>query len=660
MIIKIFRLGAVEGLITLLVLAFLPSDPENRIFWLYSAPRLLMMFAAISISLVCYLLASRSRSSTSFAERLTCLGKHPLMVVGSWLAAILTTAVIILALLPLPSNSFLTIIRRSLPLIIWSAVFAWQLIYLLRQIRAPGLPIIWQQFISGIEYGVERAAGLLVTRWLVLIGILAAGFLLLTSIARNNPYPTGYAGLFAWMSELIACNHFALPRAVPFYGPGGIPFAYPPAGLYLMAFFTSVFRVPAWDYLRFAPAVISIMALAPYFAAVADIEKDSGSGQRATLIGAVAALLLISSPRLYMAQGEAAGIVRALGFLFSMASVYCAMRFLRQPEWEIGILAAVCLALTLMTHLNYFVFTGVMFGALVLSRYRPFWQGLGGLAAIAAGGLILSSPWWLTVISRDGLAVFQNAMFSHGNFSYTPGRLLGHILTDTLGPHYRTPFLAGGLVIGFFYQIARKRWFHPVAIVGVLVFSLGDWMLSPFAAAMCAEILVDLARWMIVPQKRLLPALVFIILTTGMAILDGYRQITPIHPVIDEETLSCASWVANNTPTDGEMLFLTSSADEAEWMPWLAQHSPSVGSWGAEWKGNFLPELGKLNDVASCASNASINCASQLIGRFHPDIVVSSKNFSAPDLDAALASQSGWIKIYENDGYCVWGKNESN
>ena len=71
-------------------------------------------------------------------------------------------------------------------------------------------------------------------------GLLLAASLLLSCPlllvnALSHPYPLGAAGLFTQMAQQIAAADFRLPLQSPYYGPGSIPFAYPPLGLYLLA-----------------------------------------------------------------------------------------------------------------------------------------------------------------------------------------------------------------------------------------------------------------------------------------------------------------------------------------------------------------------------------------------------------------------------------------
>ncbi len=655
MIENIFWWSSLEGLAALLVLAFLPSDLENRVLWFYSGPRLGMMLAALVLMGFCFLLARKVRHSHTLSGHLEMLSKRSLLVLGSWALAIALTVLAVTAIMPFPSNLSLTVIRRSLPLLVWAAAFAWQWIHLEHQLSAPTLPAIWRRFLYILEMLARQYASILRSSAVpfVITGLLGA--LLLGSVAWKNQYPLGYAGLFTWMSELIAKNRFALPVSVAFYGPGGMPFAYPPVGLYLMAFFTQILRVPELAYLRYAPAVFSLLALAPFQSAVARIENDAIPARKGYLTGMVAALLLVASPRLYMAQGEAAGVVRALGFFFSMSSLFATICFLRKPGFLIGSLAVLSLALTLMTHMNDLLFLAVMLGALVFSGESPVWKRMGWVAVIVLGGVLVSMPWWLTIIHRYSLGVFLNAAFSHGDFIlFRPDQFLQHVLSDSLPSLYRSPFLAGGLVFGSLYNLVQKRWFYPLATLGVLILPLGDWLLAPFAAAMSAQIVVELSHVLYDRRQRLIPAALFISLVAGLGMLDGYRQIQQIDPIVDGQTLAVGKWIGRNTPASSSYLFFTASADEAEWMPWLAKRTPSVGSWGAEWIGDYQAEFGLLNEVADCAVNDPQSCASDLADRLKPDYLIASKRNSASSIKADLSSLSGWKVVYENEEYSVW------
>ncbi|MCC6416690.1 MAG: hypothetical protein IT429_00405, partial [Gemmataceae bacterium] len=97
-----------------------------------------------------------------------------------------------------------------------------------------------------------------------MIPLLLCGPLLVWTAVRHG-LPLGYAGLFALMAELVAANGFRLPEWVPWYGPGGMPFAYPPLGFYVMAGATAGLGVPTLAYLAWAPALFCVAFLVPFY-----------------------------------------------------------------------------------------------------------------------------------------------------------------------------------------------------------------------------------------------------------------------------------------------------------------------------------------------------------------------------------------------------------
>jgi len=100
--------------------------------------------------------------------------------------------------------------------------------------------------------------------WMVLIAI-CLGIPLLFQGAYNYIFPSGFAGLYVLMSELIVNNNFQIPQYIPYYGPGGIPFAYPPIGPYLLAVVSTLFHISIINYLRFVPPFIMLLSIIPIY-----------------------------------------------------------------------------------------------------------------------------------------------------------------------------------------------------------------------------------------------------------------------------------------------------------------------------------------------------------------------------------------------------------
>src|ERR1041385_860478 len=95
----------------------------------------------------------------------------------------------------------------------------------------------------------------------------------------------GYAGLFTQMAKQIADANFRLPMESPFYGPGGIPFAYPPFGLYLLAVLIKL-TGKYFIFLRILPPLLSLISLIPLFYLTLQISKSPIASSVAIVLAA--------------------------------------------------------------------------------------------------------------------------------------------------------------------------------------------------------------------------------------------------------------------------------------------------------------------------------------------------------------------------------------
>ena len=238
-----------------------------------------------------------------------------------------------------------------------------------------------------------------------LITALAVSFPLLFVNALSESYPMGYAGLFTQMARQIADANFQLPIESPFYGPGGIPFAYPPFGLYLLAILIKV-TGKYFFFLRILPPMLSLISLIPLFYLTLHLSKS-------TLAAGMIVILTAASPNLYEAHAWAAGMVRASAFLFMLCTLYFFVKHNSQPTLLNLLSAGMLLGLTLLSHLTYFLFCIAWIGWWTVSSGK-FFLRFKDAAIVVLLGLLTSSIWWLTIIFRYGFGVFVKAFNSHG------------------------------------------------------------------------------------------------------------------------------------------------------------------------------------------------------------------------------------------------------
>ena len=100
--------------------------------------------------------------------------------------------------------------------------------------------------------------------------------------AFRYSFPLGYAGMFTLVAEEIAQAGFKLPMSIPHYGPGGIPLIYPPFAMYGFALADQL-GVSTWSYLRFAPAIFTLLALVAFYYFTADVVGSKVAGAAATV-----------------------------------------------------------------------------------------------------------------------------------------------------------------------------------------------------------------------------------------------------------------------------------------------------------------------------------------------------------------------------------------
>jgi hypothetical protein len=482
--------------------------------------------------------------------------------------------------------------------------------------------------------------------------------------AFRYAFPVGAAGLFSLMTETVAQNKFALPDRIPFYGPGGIPFAYPPLGPYLAAFFVSVLRVPLMGYLRFAPPVFGLLSLvALYFLAW----RILGDRHKALVAAALVATMAI----VYDYHATAWGMVRGPAFLFALAgllSAWDALGGVGRVGWKIA-LAGVCLGLTTLTHLSYTLFFGLSVAVfcLMISRER-FRVRLARSAAIAAVGLAVAAPWLLTIVTRHGVGVFVQALSTHGGLgvfrAYFQGwRFLPAIVRFTIssvGSGWDSVPLIGLFLAAVMDAWIRGKWLIPVWFVGVL-FLIGeaDRFLVVLACLLVAQMIVDLARRSM-PAARgerasvLWHGVVPVTLILAFTYWSGFRVVRSFSPSIGQDTLALASWMRTSTPDDAT--FLVASDDDAliEWIPDLARRTPLLSPWGGEWIGTYGSQSELLGRVGACMGEPSFTCMANLMksANLDPDYLIAPSSATASI--QTLSADPSWQPVFENAGFDVF------
>ena len=486
--------------------------------------------------------------------------------------------------------------------------------------------------------------------------VLAVSLPLVIWNALRYQLPMGYAGFYSLMAEQISGGGFRPPVLVSHYGPGGVPFAYPPVGLYLMAVVTRISGVTSLDYARFAGPIFTFLSLVPMYMLSRKVCQSRAGAVVATLV-------LAASYRSYLFHGEAAGLVRALAFLFCLSGLYLFALTCAAPTIRGVIVTSALLALTVLTHLTYGLFFAVFATALVIGmpRWKPWWIA----AFIAFLGLLLVLPWMSWVANRYGVEVFAGAWQSHGTalpiaVLQDPARSLLPRIQDSLRNLLRDPTLTGLTILGLVSSLAAFDLRLPFAFVTTaIVISEGDrfifvevGMLAGLAAALVVQGLrakVDDPQWVSLRVGLWLALLGVLVWRTG------FRMITRFEPLISTDTLAMARFVDADVAEDVTFLSVMTS-EEAEWLPYLLDRDPSVSPWGAEWKGTYGAQLGLALELATCDESQSLECLNGVLRVLSPQPDLLITRADRVELGDALVAEGHWGEMYRNANYVVWSK----
>jgi hypothetical protein len=468
--------------------------------------------------------------------------------------------------------------------------------------------------------------------WLGALVCIVAPFYFLPAV--RYPFPLGFAGLYALMAQEIAGARFALPLRIPYYGPGGIPFAYPPLAPYLMAGVTRLTGLPPFAYMRYASPLFSLLALVLAYLLFRKITKsDAASFLTVALVGL--------SPTVFGYNVTAGGVVRGLAQLVTLACLYALFRWLEDYPPSLPLWPGVLLGLTILTHLTNALFL-VVAVPLTCVFSLSLRKAVDACAKVFLVALIVSAPWWLHVLESFGPSVFLNAIRSHGTLNVlTPLSIpfvIGHPIDSLRSMYGLMPVLFILVVLGVGAAIVRGKWFLPVwLLLSLLILNEAERLTIFVGALLAAEVLAAAFRQLPRRRRVMVPATLAIAALFIYSCANPVRDILRTVPGISQETISLATWFHQNTPDDATFIALGPPA-QSEWMAYLLQRTPLIGRWGSEWLGTY-DTAAQIGDRAeSCYTAQDWPCVEQLLtaGGLEPNYIVVFKPPGPPSLEEEM------------------------
>ena len=498
---------------------------------------------------------------------------------------------------------------------------------------------------------------------LILLTALLFGLMIRLAAPMSANGPVNDGGLFFQMTRDLQANHFALPEATT-YNNSGIPFVYPPLGFYLAGIIQSALKISLLDIFTYLPAILSTLAILAFYFLALQFTQDA-------LHASIAALFYSMIPKSFDWTIMGGGVTRAPALVFSFLALAFAYKLLKTKEPRNIIPLSISASLLTLTHpeITFQTAFSVLILALFFLRDKKTFLHLLATAALT---LALTSPWWLTVLHRHGVAPFQAALTAHPK-DYASSLL--YLVQFNLSGEAILDIVA---VLGFIGLLAdfRRRDFFLPAWIGLSF--LSDPRAAPFASLtplllLAVRGLDSTLNGLALPSpnesvfdsnfsRRVLLGLSAYLFLSGMiASMQMGNQLR----LLPEEREAFA-WIRNNTPADSRFLVLTGDAalsdPLSEWFPALTERTSLVTAQGHEWTPELplLESLRQYTHAQSCL-NQDIDCLSTwdfdylYIRRERPN--AEGGYDSQPSiLEQALRDSNEFVVVYDSDASIIFAR----
>ena len=493
---------------------------------------------------------------------------------------------------------------------------------------------------------------------ILLLAMLFGGLVRLAPILIAD-FPINDGGMFYTMIRDLIANHFRLP-AYTTYNLSNIPYAYPPAGFYLMAGLHVGTGISELTLLRWIPAFLNILSIFLFYKMAACLLKKES-------LAAVATACYALLPGSYTWFVMGGGLTRSLGGAAFILSVTMLYKLFESRDKKYLLFAILACTLSVLSHPEAALHTAAS-GLLLWLFFGRSGDNTLRAGAVAAGTLILSAVWWGPVLVQHGFAPFISAVQTGD-----PGKsVILYGLLDFLSLSTYIPILALLRLAGV-VSVFRSRNFFLLAwmILPYLIEPRSAYDYSMFPLALLGGLGWDeisrLVRTFLQKRRGEAAALADIQSRTPTMLLVGsifylfivcalltYRHSNTILP---PSVRPVFSWIEAQTPADGQFLILTGDpyvmvTPVQEWFPALTQRRSVTTLQGLEWSlgGQFFQRSRQLRELQKCET---VDCVSDwaLVNDLQFTSILAAKNTAFVDLISELRVQH--TPIYETADWIV-------
>lgn len=456
------------------------------------------------------------------------------------------------------------------------------------------------------------------TFFLVLFATMLGGYLRISPVL-NLTLPLNDGGLFYAMTRDLQDNHFLLP-VVTSFNNANIPYAYPPLAFYLYGFVSSLTGWPLMDMFRTLPPLFSTLSIpAFYFLARAFLKDKVRSG--------IAANLFAVLPASYILLIMGGGVTRSLGFLFYLLTLHSAYHMYIQGRWKDVVFTILFGTLTSLSHPESALraAAGALYIYLFFARNR---RGAVHTFFVFVGVMLLTSPWWATVMSNHGLEPFIAASRTGG---HQPAVILAFIyglFKNMLTEDIFLGFIGSLAMVGVIIQCTRKDLFFPLWLLitliveprnsavylAVVVAGLGSIglidglfrILGSFTNAISFPDQIHNRLEMLLVGTMNKIIIIYLLIFSLISSNSIVRQLASTYTV-SQDDFNAIEWV-NTHVRMGEAFLFMNTPSIPEWFPVLT-HATTVGLvQGQEWKNKDFQSLLSLGNNLDLCIEQNFEC----------------------------------------------------
>jgi hypothetical protein len=480
--------------------------------------------------------------------------------------------------------------------------------------------------------------------------------------AASNGFPLNDGGMFYTMIRDLKANHFILPQFAN-YNFVDIPFAYPPLGFYIAGIFSSLLPVSDLQVLLWLPPLVNTLVIFFFFKFAEQILPSR-------MFAGLAALMYALSSRAFLWQVMGGGITRAFGMLFLILMLWQAVQLFREYALRRLMLTMLFGALAVMSHPQT-ALHAALGGAMLFLFFGRSKRGITSALFVGAGVILLTSPWWGTVLLRHG---FEPLLSAGQTSPRTLDSYIDLFKLDGIMDYLPLPFSI--LALLGIWNSRKGRGFFLVAwaVLAYLIDPRGGDGVALLAESMLAGAgLIQLSAWisrsdgdqpeavMAKPVSQIF-AFVFAFYFLLLASISDFQLInTSLKPA----DLEMIEWV--NANVEDERTFLLSTGRKfsmsdpmQEWFPALTKQHSATTLQGLEWtlSEKFFPWSDRLVEFQQCEDLACVSAWSAANGVDYDYLLVTIP-LKEDDSDFANYLRSLALSVHASDSHVLVYESET-